>query len=573
MMKLGRKTGSVIAAFALCAGVVAAVPSASAASSFAGPAPVVKGATKGGTLNIFDQSDFEHIDPARNYVGGTLDFYRFFTRALLNYRTYEGKTELLPDLAADMGTASEGATVWTFKLRQNVKWEDGSKITCEDIKYGTMRSYADDVLTGGTTYAKDFLQNPGSYKGPYIQPSADLPSIICSPSGDSITYKLSQPVAYFQSIVAYGSFAPIKKSKDTGVNYDNKPFSSGPYKIQTYNRGKDLTLIRNAQWDPTTDPTRWNYPDKIVVKFGADQAVIENGLISDSGLYKTAMSLDTELVAGLSTVVGNDKYKSRFLQYQSPYSRHYLINMDTVKDVNVRKAIQCAIDYKTVILAAGGSNVGSASNSMIPSSLSNAYRKFDICGRDTAKKPEAQIDAAKDFLSKATDKKTDLTVAFRDKGTEKARASAVGAALEAAGFKVTLKEYPKATYYTAIAVRGAGEPDVIQGSWGYDWAAATGIVLALLDGDTMTKTDAKSNYSRQNDSALQKLFRATDSITDVKKSDKALGDIEQKAIQDLATVVPVYMQVANAIFGSKVGGIQADGGYGTTSPAAAYIKK
>jgi len=309
------------------------------------------------------------------------------------------------------------------------------------------------------------------------------------------------------------------------------------------------------------------------VKFGADQAVIENGLISDSGLYKTAMSLDTELVAGLSTVVGNAKYKSRFLQYQSPYSRHYLINMDTVKDLNVRKAIQCAIDYNTVILAAGGSNVGSPSNSMIPSSLSNAYRKFDICGRDTAKKPEAQIAAAKDFLSKATDKKTDLTVAFRDKGTEKARASAVGAALEAAGFKVTLKEYPKATYYTAIAVRGAGEPDVIQGSWGYDWAAATGIVLALLDGDTMTKTDAKSNYSRQNDSALQKLFRATDSITDVKKSDKALGDIEQKAIQDLATVVPVYMQVANAIFGSKVGGIQADGGYGTTSPAAAYIKK
>jgi hypothetical protein len=33
------------------------------------------------------------------------------------------------------------------------------------------------------------------------------------------------------------------------------------------------------------------------------------------------------------------------------------------------------------------------------------------------------------------------------------------------------------------------------------------------------------------------------------------------------------MQIANSIFGSKVGGVQADGGYGTTSPAAAYIKK
>ena len=572
-MKLGRKTGSVVAVAALVAGLVATVPSASAATSFVGPAPAVKGAVKGGTLNIFNQSDFEHIDPARNYVGGTLDFYRFFTRSLLNYRTYAGKTELLPDLAADMGTSSNNSKTWTFKLRTNVKWEDGSKITCADIKYGTMRTYADDILTGGTTYAKDFLENPNGYTGPYKQPTADLPSIVCSPKGDSITYKLSQPVPYFQSIVAFGAFAPIKKSKDTKEKYDLRPLSSGPYKIDKYNRGKDLTLVRNAQWDAKTDPTRWNYPDKIVVKFGSDQAVIENGLISDTGAYKTGMSMDTELVANLSKVVGNAAYKSRFLQYQSIYSRHYLINMDTVKDLNVRKAIQCAIDYNTVILAAGGSNVGSPSNSMIPSSLSNAYRKFNICGRDTVKNPEAQISAAKDFLSKATTKPSKLTVAFRDKGTEKARAAAVGAALEAVGFTVVLKEYPTATYYTAIGVRDANEPDVIQGSWGYDWAAATGIILALLDGRTMSATDAKSNYSRQNDSAIQALFAATDVMTDVKKSDKALGDIEQKAIQDLATVVPVYMQIANSVFGSKVGGIQQDGGYGTTSAAAAYIKK
>lgn len=573
MMKLGRKTGSVAVVAALVAGLVATVPSASAATSFVGPAPAIKGAVKGGTLNIFNQADFEHIDPARNYVGGTLDFYRFFTRSLLNYRTYEGKTELMPDIAADMGTASNNSKTWTFKLRTNLKWEDGSKITCADLKYGTMRSFADDILTGGTTYAKDFLENPNSYTGPYKQPNADLPSIICSPKGDSITYKLSQPVPYFQSLVAYGSFAPIKKSKDTKEKYDNRPFSSGPYKIEKYNRGKDLTLVRNAQWDPKTDPTRWNYPDKIVVKFGSDQAVIENGLVSDTGAYKTGMSGDTELVANLSKVVGDAKYKSRFLQFQSPYSRHYLINMDTVKDLNVRKAIQCAIDYKTVILAAGGSNVGSPSNSMIPSSLSNAYRKFNICGRDTSKNPEAQVAAAKDFLSKATTKPSKLTVAFRDKGTEKARAAAVGAALEAAGFTVVLKEYPAASYYTAIGVRDANQPDVIQGSWGYDWAAATGIVLALLDGRTMSATDAKSNYSRQNDPAIQALFEATDVMTDVKKSDKALGDIEQKVIQDLAAVVPVYMQIANVIVGSKVGGVQQDGGYGVASPAAAYIKK
>ena len=69
MMKLGRKTGSVAVVAALVAGLVATVPSASAATSFVGPAPAIKGAVKGGTLNVFVQTDFEHIDPARNYVG------------------------------------------------------------------------------------------------------------------------------------------------------------------------------------------------------------------------------------------------------------------------------------------------------------------------------------------------------------------------------------------------------------------------------------------------------------------------------------------------------------------------
>ena len=573
MMKLGRKTGSVVAIAALVAGVVATVPSASAATSFAGPAPAIKGAVKGGTLNIFNQADFEHIDPARNYVGGTLDFYRFFTRSLLNYRTYEGKTELLPDIAADMGTASNNSKTWTFKLRTNLKWEDGSKITCADLKYVTMRSFADDILTGGTTYAKDFLENPNGYTGPYKQPNADLPSIICSPKGDSITYKLSQPVPYFQSLVAYGSFAPIKKSKDTKEKYDNRPFSSGPYKIEKYNRGKDLTLVRNNQWDPKTDPTRWNYPDKIVVKFGSDQAVIENGLVSDTGAYKTGMSGDTELVANLSKVVGNAAYKSRFLQFQSPYSRHYLINMDTVKDLNVRKAIQCAFDFKSILLAAGGTTAGSYSNSTIPKSIKGAYRNFTVCDRDVTKKPEAQIAKAKEYLAKATNKKTTLRLAYRDRGVEPLRAAALEQSLKAAGFTVIMDKYPGSGFYAAAAKRGgSNEPDITQTSWAFDWAAASGIVYALFDGRTMTATDAKSNHSRGNFPDIQALFVKADAAAPAAQ-EKLLGDIEQKLIQDKAAHVSVYFEKSNFMAGSKLGGLQVDGGYSTLSVLGAYVKK
>jgi peptide/nickel transport system substrate-binding protein len=575
-MSLSKKTLALVGAVVFGATAFVTVPTATAATAAVnGPAPAIAGAVKGGTLTILNQGDFEHIDPARNYVGGTLDFYRFFIRTLTQYRTYQGKTVLVPDVAADLGTTKDNGKTWVFKLRTNLKYEDGSKVTCADLKYGTERSYNDAILDGGTTYAKDLLLNPTKYTGPYTDPLNDLTSIECSPMGDSIKYSLQQAVPYFPYVTTFGSFSPVPAKKDTKQNYDLHPMSTGPYMIQSYNRGKNMTLVRNKYWDPKTDPARWNYPDKVVVKFGFDQNALEQQLVADSGEARTSMSLDTNVITNLPKVLADSKYKSRFFSFVSPYARYYAINMDTVKDLKVRQAIQCAMDLKTILLAAGGSNAGTYSNSLIPSSIKNGYRNFPICGRDVHAKPEAQIAAAKALLAATPGAKMDLILAYRDKGIEPDRAAAVQQALEAVGFKVTMSKLPRAGYYTSIGKRGAAvvEPDVIQTSWGYDWAASSGIVYALLDGRTMTATDSHSNYSRQNVSALQSLFEKADLITDPAKSDKALGDIDQKAIQDYAAVMPAYFETSNFIVGSKLGGVQPDGGYGTISPLAAFVKK
>jgi ABC-type oligopeptide transport system substrate-binding subunit len=106
----------------------------------------------------------------------------------------------------------------------------------------------------------------------------------------------------------------------------------------------------------------------------------------------------------LAKVSTDAKYKSRFFAVASPYARYYTINVDTVKDVNVRKAIQCAFDYKQILAAAGGTAAGTYDGSTIPSNVKGAYRKVKVCGRDVTKNPEAQVAQAKAFLAKATDK-------------------------------------------------------------------------------------------------------------------------------------------------------------------------
>jgi len=574
-MKLHRKAGLVAGSVALIATALYTVPSAHAANaSWNGPAPTVAGAVEGGTLNILNQGDFEHVDPARNYVGGTLDFYRLFIRTLTQYRTYNGKTELVPDLASDLGTTTDGGLNWTFKLRSGIKYEDGSAVTCADMKYGIQRSYNDDVLDGGTTYAHDFLANPTGYAGPYTTPTKDLTSVVCSSSGDAISFKLAQKVPYFPYVTTFGAFSPVPKAKDTKQNYDLHPMATGPYKIDSYDRGKQMTLVRNSYWDPKTDPLRHQFPETIKVKFGFEQNALEQQLISDSGDARTGMSLDTNVITNIGSVVGNSKYASRFFGFNSPYARYLAINMDKVKNSNVRKAIQCAVDLKTVLLAAGGSAAGVYANSLIPSNVDPSYRSFDVCGRDVTKKPEAQVAAAKKLLASTPASQKNIVFAYRDKGVEPQRAAAVQAALQAVGFKVTMQKLPRAGYYTAIGKRGVPtEPDLIQTSWGFDWPAASGIVYALLDGRTMTKIDSHSNYSRQNVPGIQALFRAADKAASIDAQEKALGDIEQKLVQDYAAVVPLYIETSNFIVGSGLGGVQADGGYGTISPINAYVKK
>jgi len=572
MKHVGRTSGVIVSALGLVAAIFVA-PAHSATTSWNGPAPAIPGATKGGTLTILNQGDFEHLDPARNYVGGTLDFYRFFIRSLTNYRTMNGKLELLPDLAADLGTTKDGGKTWTFKLRSGIKYEDGKAVKCEDFKYGVMRSYDAGVLDGGPTYASDWIENLNGFAGPYTTPDKDLSGVTCSPKGDAITFKLQIAIPYFPSVVTFGAFAPVPKAKDTKQQYDLHPIGTGPYKIDSYNRGKQLTLVRNKYWDPNTDPSRWAYPDKIQVKIGFEQAALEQTLIADAATTKTSMSMDTDIVDNLGVVVGNSKYASRFLQFATPYARYYAINMDTVKDLKVRQAIQCAMDLKTIVAAAGGSNAGSYANSTIPPALKNAYRAFNICGRDVIKNPEAQTAKAKELLAAATTKKTNLVFAYRDKGVEPDRAAALQQQLEAVGFTVIMDKYPRADFYDAAAKRGVEkEPDVIQGSWMPDWPLASGTVYALYDGRTMAATDAKSNLSRSNFTDLQALFEKADKQTSTAQ-EKTLGDIEQSLVVDKAVLVPVYFETSHQMVGSKIGNAYVEYGYGDVSIINAYVKK
>ena len=99
-----------------------------------GPAAPVADAKPGGTITLLMVADFEHLDPAQNYVNVQQIVAELFQRTLTVFRDHpDGSFDLVGDLATNTGVTTDGGLTWTFTLRDGLKYEDGSPITSQDV--------------------------------------------------------------------------------------------------------------------------------------------------------------------------------------------------------------------------------------------------------------------------------------------------------------------------------------------------------------------------------------------------------------------------------------------------------
>ena len=76
---------------------------------------------------------------------------RLYGRTLVTYRSAPGAAgiQLVPDLATSLGKVSDNGLTWTYHLKTGIRFEDGTTVTSQDVKYAIERTYAKDVLPNG----------------------------------------------------------------------------------------------------------------------------------------------------------------------------------------------------------------------------------------------------------------------------------------------------------------------------------------------------------------------------------------------------------------------------------------
>jgi peptide/nickel transport system substrate-binding protein len=517
-----------------------------------GPAPEVAGAKKGGTITILAQSTPNSFDPTDIYYVDSNEIGRLLFRSPTQYAIRSGKPVLVPDLT-DLGTASADKLTWTFKMKSGIKYEDGTEVKVEDLAYAIKRSFAHDLFPDGPTYQLQFFKDGDKYKGPYK--SGDTYSGVETTGTDTLIIHLARPFADLPFYLTFPMFTPIPKAKDTKQEYKNHPLATGPYQFDAFTAGSSLTLKKNPNWVPDTDPVRHQYADAWSFKWGGELVKTQQQVLNSAGPDANALQYD-ELDASLIPQLTGDK-KAQLVQGDSPCT--YVIQLDTRKiPLEVRKAIALAYPYDQISKAAGNNDfVSEPASTFMPPSVPG-YSKYPalpgLSGTGTGDPA-----AAKAALTAAG--KTGFTLSWyfdNTKPISQQTSQIRSDALKAAGFTTkpigvtTADLRTKLSDYKSTVNMGQGPS-----GWCSDWPTGASWFPVLFESHSLADN---LSWGMMTDKTLDAKIEAVAALpADQATSKWAALDQE---IMGLYVGLPRYYTKMASIQGTNIGGAVADGTMG-----------
>lgn len=501
---------------------------------------------KGGTLRFGMPGDWDSVDPGDTYYGLSWNFLRNYARTLVVFKGAPGEegVKLVPDLAETLGVPTDDAKTWTYKLRDGVKFEDGTPITSKDVKYAVARQLDKDTFPNGPTYFNDFLLDvPKGYSVYKDKNLANLKSID-TPDDKTIVFHLNKTFSGFDYFAQLPATAPVPVAKDTGAKYKEHVVSSGPYMFDSVSLGKKYTLKRNPNYDAATDPEsgRKALPDNLSVELGLNAADIDNRLISgdlDVDINGTGVTAATQ-----GKIIGDAALKAKSDSAAQARLWFSVLNPDVapLDNIDCRKAVLLAADKTGYQRAYGGATGGDIATNLMPPMIPG-FKAIDLYGAKA--KSGGDVEGAKAALAKCGQPNGfETNISYRaERPKEKATAESLQQSLAKVGIKLTIKPYPVADYTKLYA----GKPDfakanklgIIVYGWGADWPDGFGFLSQIVDSRVIRAAGGNTNLGVKVPAADAAIDKALATV-DVTAREKIWGDIDQLVMENAAVLPGVW---------------------------------
>jgi peptide/nickel transport system substrate-binding protein len=556
---------------AACGGGSSNTSSGGGTSSSSGkynPALPVAGQKKGGSMTFLSAESFQHLDPGTAYF--QLDYMVDFAvhRSLYYYKPQD-QVNPVPDLATGPPKVSSDGKTVTVKIKKGIKYGtndqsspiNGKEVTAQDIKYAFERGYNPHVANG---YLASYFPLVGAEnaKGGNV-------SGIQTPDKYMIAFKLTKNFgATTAKALVMPITMPVPKSYAQSFDaknpsgYDADPTKqafTGPYMIKQYSPGKSLTLVRNPQWNASTDE-RPAYLDRIDVTNGNDPNVMGRQIFSG----KSLANLDTPAAPIIKQFATQ---KPQEISFSPVGNRWVSLNYQKkpFSNVNVRRAAIAIMDRTAMQRVRGGRAVGDIATHFLSPGLPGFTEAGGFAGPnlDYLKNPNGSLQVATKYMKKGgypSGKANGQQILMIGDNSSPAKEDAliVANSLEKLGFKVKSQLVEHSVFYSKFCQQKAQlvKIDVCANfGWLPDFADPYAMLYVNFSGDAIVPVNG-NNPSLFDDPQVNAEMRRGAAILSATQRAKYWGNIDRQLVEK-AAAIPWFWDKTPGIISDNVQGVVA----------------
>jgi peptide/nickel transport system substrate-binding protein len=495
--------------FAACQGAVSPSPSSQAssapsasggASAGTSAAPSDSGAVKeGGTLVVAIPGDIKRTDSA--LVDDSNSSY-VFTNVMEGLVGLEaGSTSKIRDVLAESHDVSTDGITYTFKIRQGVKFHDGTALDAAAVKFNYDR---------WLNFPKE-LQQYAYYSGTVLGAGADANVASVTASDPStVVIKLKAPNSSFllsQTLPQFGIASPaaLKAGKADNTEKDVSKITyaqggtpalvgTGPFKWEKWTKNAEVDIVKNPDY---WDKAGVAHLDRVVFKPIADETATLNGLqAGDIDLAQKVSPVDTDTLKSDTKFQVVDRGESCNLFHlgiNQDYAGHEPKPANSAKalaNVKVRQAIMAAIDRQALIDNFYAGQAKLADNWMPPATQFYKAENLPTYDPDKAKQLLADSGIPADQLVIDFWYPSDVTRPYLP--DPKGIFQSIQNNLEAVGFKV--QPHTATWSPTYLDDEYAGKYEMWEIGWTCDWAGPDNFLKTALFGYVNGKPSTEFDY-------------------------------------------------------------------------------
>ncbi|WP_346662618.1 peptide ABC transporter substrate-binding protein [uncultured Merdimonas sp.] len=440
-------------------------------------------------------------------------------------RNVEG--EIRGDGAEDWDVSEDGL-VYTFYLRDGLKWSDGEDLTAEDYVYGIQRLVNPETASG-YSFLGAILKNGD----PISKGEMDVSELgVTAPDSSTVEITLEHPATYFTAMTAMAQFCPARQDlvEEYGQDYaadPDKAAYSGPFVVSEWKHGDEIVLAKNEEyWDKDSIKL-----DEICLKTVADAktgvAMWEEGEldITDVPTEMTEQYADNSefVFDGANDYLALNMSEGRILQNKNlRLALNYAINRQEYIDLATNGVYEANTRY--VLPDVNGYEEGVNYGEAFP------YEAFPVEG--DADKANEYLNAAMTELGVSDPAEITIELLTTDTDLAKKQAEVIQDQIQKA-IGVTI-EIRQVTYKQRLEMEEKKEFDMVFTGWVPDYPDAYSYLELWLNGSSY-------NHTSYNNPSYDALVIGSQTETDPKARAEMLFQAEQIFLED-AAVVPLQLR-------------------------------